>query len=375
MSKKINYMFNEAKLDETTDITNVQLMRAGQYFHGWYGEFDITREVFESMVNNFDAKVRGVELAIDYFHESGGVAAGWIKKLYIKGEGKQPAELWAEVEWTPEGERRIREKELRYLSADFTLDYDDSDEKGQKDATHYGATLFGAGLTNRPFIKRMKKVLSEEKASAKTLFDWMKTQGFEFSLDFDTIVESLEDLTEDEKGQLIQMLGGLTPLENNEEGKDGEMTDKVDATKLTELTEQVTDLNKKLDDATAETTKLKKENAELVKDAEFNKLLAEGKAVPAQREAFMKGDVVAFAAAAKLSKDINLDETGKGDEGDEDEDKANADADVNDAEKAQDEVDEKAQTLMEKDTSLSYGDAAAKVLSENPKLKQAIYGA
>lgn len=371
----MNYMFNEAKLDEAGDISKVQLMRAGEYFHGWYGKFDITRETFESMVNNFDNKVRGIELAIDYFHDSGGIAAGWIKKLYIKGEGSQPAELWAEVDWTPEGKRRIEDKELRYLSADFSLAYDDSDEKGEKDATQYGATLFGAGLTNRPFIKRMKKVLSEDKANAKTLFDWMKTQGFEFSLDFDTIVESLDDLTEDEKGQLIQMLGGLTPLENNEEGKDGQMTDKVEATKLSELTEQVTNLTKKLDDASAENKSLKEDNAKLVKEGEFNKLLAEGKAVPAQREAFLKGDVVAFAAGAELAKDINLDEKGQGDEGDDAEDKANADADVNDADKAQDEVDEKATELMEKDTSLSYGDAAARVLSENPKLKQAIYGA
>lgn len=139
--------FNDIQSNQYIVPSEVQILRTGAFFHQAYGKVEVTKEMLSNMVRNFNENVRRVDLAIDYRHESDNIAAGWIRELMLFDEGES---LWAKVQWTKNGERVLGEKEFRYLSADFSLDYQDN-ESLQK----FGPTLLGAGLTNRPVIKDM----------------------------------------------------------------------------------------------------------------------------------------------------------------------------------------------------------------------------
>lgn len=130
---------------------DIQLFRVGTFYHPEYGKFDITPEALKAMETNFKNKIRGIDIAIDYKHDSEDIAAGWIKELYLSSDGK---ELWAKVDWTPKGSQVLGEKEFRYISPDFTFNYQDNESLKK-----FGPVLLGAGLTNRPTIKNMEPVV------------------------------------------------------------------------------------------------------------------------------------------------------------------------------------------------------------------------
>ena len=109
---------------------------------------------------------RTVDLAIDYNHASlfgfaDTPAAGWIAAMRIIRPGQAPdgltAGVWLTPEWTPEGRRRIRDREYRYMSAVLRRDYET------------GATLpevLGAALTNTPAIHGLEAVAASAQPPA-----------------------------------------------------------------------------------------------------------------------------------------------------------------------------------------------------------------
>ena len=61
--------------DENVNISDdVQLLRTGTFRHPNFGEISVTKAMLESMVVNFDNKVRGIDIAIvcDSIHMIGG---------------------------------------------------------------------------------------------------------------------------------------------------------------------------------------------------------------------------------------------------------------------------------------------------------------
>ena len=114
--------------------TRVQLMRSGTFFDKRYGKVEIKKEHFENMIKKFGEQVRGIELMIDYKHDTEAEAAGWIKDLEILDvqlsagdpeNGIDPiyeSQLWAVVDWTIPGAKKLSDKEFAYLSADFDPD-------------------------------------------------------------------------------------------------------------------------------------------------------------------------------------------------------------------------------------------------------------
>jgi len=134
----------------------IQLARTGSFVSNRYGKFSITREDLTTMLSNFNdiTPKAPTELPIDYDHLSmdpkkpgDGMAAGWMKKLELRGDGE---ELWAEVEWTPDGAARIAKKEYRFVSPSFVKDHT------HKDGKKIGTTLLAAAITNHPFLEGMK---------------------------------------------------------------------------------------------------------------------------------------------------------------------------------------------------------------------------
>lgn len=130
----------------------IPVARLGKFKDRRYGNFAITREDYDGWKRNLTEVFNG-EAPVDYDHspEKGGgsEAAGWIKSLELDGD-----KVMAQVDFTPQGAQAIRDGRWRYISPTFRSNY--RDEHGED----RGRTLIGAGLTNRPFLKRGMPAIS-----------------------------------------------------------------------------------------------------------------------------------------------------------------------------------------------------------------------
>lgn len=88
-------------------------------------------------------------LPVDYGHDEGGIAAGWISDLRVGATGF----FEAAIEWTDRARAAIAARELQCLSPTFSTDgLDPTTGKPQ------GPTLYGAGLLNTPFLQDLPRV-------------------------------------------------------------------------------------------------------------------------------------------------------------------------------------------------------------------------
>lgn len=315
----------------------VQLLRTGKFQHPVYGKLEISSQMLSEMKKNFDNRARRIDLAIDYKHESEDVAAGWIKGVKLS-QDKQ--ELWAVVEWTPNGRKVLADREFRYLSADFHLDYQDSETLEK-----FGPTLLGAGLTNRPFVKDMAPAVQltefqDDASVTNPMADSNqanKPYKGKSTMDIETLKKENDELKNKLKLAEDKMASG--DMEKKMKAMEKELEDaKV---KLAEYEKKFGDMEKE------------KKLAEL--KSKFDTLLTEGKVVEAQREAFMAGDAVKFA---ELAGKVNLKEAGHGGSkggsaGDED---------------ADDQILKLAEQKIAEKKASDLGAAISMVLSENPEL-------
>lgn len=126
----------------------VQIMKTGKWAHPKHGDIEITPTNLVRFKDNFDKKVRGVDLAMDVAHEPDKGSVAWFKELKIDGD-----KLMAKVDWTDEGAQLVKSGKYRYFSPEFMFSWTDN-ETGQQ----YHDVLFGGALTNRPFLKGMEPV-------------------------------------------------------------------------------------------------------------------------------------------------------------------------------------------------------------------------
>lgn len=286
-------------------IREMQILKTGKFYDPRYKWFEVSEKVLSEMISNFKTGVRGVIPALDYAHDSEGAAAGWIKELFLKDGEKGQKELWGKIELTPRGQKTLADKEFGYLSADFDDNYQDN-ETGKK----HGAVLLGAALTNRPVIKRMDSVVQlsesdiekdklskkegdsmDQKDMEKKLMDAEKQLGDYKKLMEDNGVDSVEGL--------MKMIADLKA--------------KVEGMKPAEI--ELGDMKKQLSELKTKNTDLQKKIDASEKEAEFTKLLSEGKVVAAQREPFLAGDVKKFAELSQVVKTTEQGHGGQGSEG------------------------------------------------------------
>lgn len=242
-------------------ITFCGLYQTGKFNHG--GKVvEILPIHLEQMLANFKSNAVGKKIPINYSHEDHKLAAGWVTEVTLN---KERTKLYLTVEFTPSAFQAIQDKEWAYFSGEFWFDY--KNENGQS----CGACLVGGALTNIPALKQ---------ASLGT---------------FTQILDKL-------------FLSQKEPPMPAEKTNLTELQTKLDAAeqKITELTESLKTVN-----ALAEENKtLKADNAKSAADLkvkektlEFEKLRSTGNAVEAQRECFMKDDMIGFA---KLAKKVNV---------------------------------------------------------------------
>lgn len=146
-------------LDGETPQTWVTVTKIGKFFDPRYGDFEITRAMLLAMISNFEKRTYGQDIFLDVSHEPSHGAAAQFIKLEIKD-----SKLRALLEWTPYGIEAVKERGFKYLSADYTENYQDNEKREL-----HGPVLFGAGLTIRPVIKGLDPVqLSEPDGSPPT---------------------------------------------------------------------------------------------------------------------------------------------------------------------------------------------------------------
>jgi hypothetical protein len=390
------YTPSEIKLTETPNGVSpeVQLLRVGTFNHPKYGKFEITPLVLAEMKYNFEKNVRGIDIALDFFHESDKVAAGWLKTLELRENG---TELWAiNVDWTPRARKMLAEKELRYFSPDFSFQWTDP-ENGKV----FQNVLFGGGLTNRPFVKGMEPIVSlgeDAMANEETLTETDDTiqlggpgsgrkpgGGKGKESQYKTGAQHAKEGSarqaaiarrEIEKniGPRAGDLGASLKRNNKLDEPEGEIQMDEKDQMIEELKKQIADLQAKLEASgkekevmAGEKMKLEEqvkcaeeEKAKAQKESEFNVLLSEGKACVAQKDAYLAGDMKEFIAKAQP---INLSEkgNGKGTEGDK-----TIDGDV--TEQVMKLAEEKVKS------GLKLGEAISAVLKENTELAKQYAG-
>lgn len=318
-------------VDQITD--RIQILKVGTFNHDEYGTFEITKETLLAFAENFKNRVRGIDIAVDYFHESDKIAAGWFRDLYLSEDG---TELYALVDWTPKAQDMIKSRELRYVSADFQFNYQNNET-----LQSFGPTLLGAGLTNRPVIKEMQPIILKEIDPSK--------QEPQKGDNMDPKDKEIADL----KAQIEELKKGSAPAKP--------VVPPVDHGAA------MADLQKKCDEALAELAKYKASEAQAAeaqkladKKGAFDKLMSEGKAVEAQREAWMKGDMVKYA---ELTQTVKLSEIGTRREG----------SHLVEDDSAQVEVDKQAKKLLSEKKTKDYSDAVKMVFAENKELKERYY--
>jgi ATP-dependent Clp protease protease subunit len=293
----------------------IQILREGKYIHPVYGDILITEKMLHKMKENFDNNVRGCDISYDYTHDNDSgeaPAALWLRGLEVRqnddGKGKG---LFAKVEFTPMGQKKVSEKEYKYSSADFRIDY--IDQHGE----HHPYVLCGGTLTNRPFIKNMNPIKLSENYKKE--------------------VKSMD------RKQLIAELQGhgvdVTALLEEKESLSARVRDlEAKITELNALPAQKESEIKALKDS------LSAANEKIVvneKTATFEGLVAEGKCIPAQKESILN----TFKTAEDISefyKDapviVNMSAKGSGDDNN-NEDLTDAEAElVNSGEYTREEI-------------------------------------
>lgn len=258
-----------------------QILYTGQ-FKKYGHEFEITDQVLDTMVSNFNKNVlKKQHLPIDYSHDNHQKAAGWITELKL-GDDKKT--LFAKAQWTPAGKKALLDREFSYFSAEFVLSHFDAET-----GLEHGPVLRGGGLTNIPFLKLPPIIPLHE-------------DGRELSAIF---------FEEENKMDPVKLAEVQKQVEH--------LTAERDAmkTQVAKLTEDLS----KFGDIAVRFTQLETQNKELDaqlklsrKNDEFNKLLSEGRACEAQRNAFVTENFAEYAAKAEK---VNIVTPPKGNEGSE----------------------------------------------------------
>lgn len=257
-SVRLKEFVGSVKLAEGDAPSEVQILRTGSFNHILYGPFEITPKMLDDMVRNFQNRVKRQDIPIDYFHESDREAAGWFTELFVRNEESGHVGLYGRPRWTPKAEQMIRDGEVRYFSADFNFEWTDPET-----GVRYENVLNGGGLVNRPFIKDMKPVELSEEMEKMT-------------------IQELQAKLAEESTKLSEATA-----------------------KLAEVEKQNGELKTELAETKGKLAVVLKEQAEAKKEAEFAKLLSEGKACAAQKDAYMAGDMQKFIELAQPINPVN----------------------------------------------------------------------
>jgi len=132
------------------ELSNVMVFPIGVWNTKKYGKLPLTQELADQVVENFNNNVLEREVFIDQNHDRD-KATGWIKSLSAKKNA-----IYANIEWTPLGEKLLGEGIYRYFSAAI------SSHKDPVSGKTYKNVLVGGALTNTPVLAMPAISLSDD---------------------------------------------------------------------------------------------------------------------------------------------------------------------------------------------------------------------
>ena len=138
-------MRNPDEIKLSADLPHViEIARVVEGVHPQFGQIIITSDTLKRFKKNFDDRVLGVDVSIDYDHEQR-EAAVWIRELFLSDDEQV---LLGVVRWTPGGARTLSDREFRYFSPMYSLNW-----QHPHTGEFHGPTLTGGALVNSPFLK------------------------------------------------------------------------------------------------------------------------------------------------------------------------------------------------------------------------------
>lgn len=275
----------------------IQIAKLGSFKDGRYGEFSIGEQDVADWKRNLD-KLPGGRALIDEDHAADKQprrteASGWITDVRI-ADGVPVAD----VEWTSKGTAAIQDG--RYLF--FSPTYGEFKDEG---GVAHDNTLIGGALTNRPFLNMPALTLasaetlraarvSEEEQDRRLLDALTSRKPLAVSSDSRRTMNKdlLKALGLDETADEQKMLDAVTQLKAKADEKPSEKPEPEPAStrtleqqaaddgKILLDTARFTDLNRKADLGEQASKQLAAQTFE----RSYEKALAAGRAVPAQKE-------------------------------------------------------------------------------------------
>ena len=353
--KSINFSSDKViSVELSDDVIVIELARTGYWKSNTHGEVRLTQETFKQAVENFNNNICRLadrdgkpQLPLNFAHDKGREAAGWIKALQLT---ENDTVLSGVVELTPIGKEKLINKEFSYPSIEFSYKWTDS----ELDKT-FDNVLTGAALTNIPFIKGLKSIELAEIFSDSNIES--ETNNNLKLNNMDSILESIGNLTDEEKIVLLGKLQGMIKTEEKEEetvassdSKD-DMSGHKDDKEMSEKDSE-------------EVEKLKSKIALQEKELHFSELLINGKVVPAQKEAFLSDDIVGVINNSS-SKEINLSQESSSEIPAEPKKEK-----IDSPEKAQEKLSLIASDLRKENSSLDFSDSMKEAVRRNPDLSK-----
>lgn len=329
-----SFPLTSINLSDGAEFATLELLKVGEFDSKSHGKFSITSEQLIQAKENFDKNVYRLtdqdgkpQLPLNFAHDKGREAAGWIKELELNDDNTI---LIGKITLTPVGREKVENKEFAFASAEFSFEHHDPELKRK-----FNNVLTGAALTNIPFIRGLKSI-----------------QLTEFNME--EILRLIMGLTDEEKVILLEKLRSMiTPAtvnNANDEDKKFSDKDKQPSKREIELAEKVETITREL---------------------KFTELLAENKVVPAQKEAYLKNDIEAMIEkASKEPLNFSQKSSSKGKKEDKDKDKEKIDT----RDKAEDRVIELSEKMCKEDKSMSFSNAMSTVLKENKDLNDLYEG-
>lgn len=325
------------------------------------GKIEFTDEVLGTFARNYAAMGKP-RLALNYFHRGmsvpgdttpidAKVAAGWIVDVeHRPGKG-----LWALMDFTKRAREYVNADEITQLSPEFALNYVNTDTGKSQ-----GPTLLGAALLNDPFLKELPRVAASDNpnaayaAGAPTMKKLANALGL------------ADDATED------QMLAALAEFMKKKDAPDPEK-EKAFADLQSQVT-SLSDLHKGTAEKLAESQKELEAMKQAAKDAEVkslcDKLVAEGKVLPAQTDT-LKTFILSAGAEkveafyAEMKPVVEMGEQGV---------ESGPGPKTKDAAAAQKRLDDRIAEMRKADASLTFTDAHRLALSEMPEVGETLFG-
>lgn len=276
----------------------IQAIPAGKYNHPVYGEMDFSNERLQRFAQSVTDKIREQDLDIDYDHKvDTKIASGWVKDAQVRADG-----LYLQVDWTPAGRQKLKDKEYRYFSPEFVDEWTHPKTKQvHKDV------LCGGALTNRPFLKDILPInLSEVFEHAGDPMDpnkgKVKLDDAGAVKEFATSLGLKEDASNEDIVAAFKAKLETKPADEDKEDKEDKVPAKLSEEDLKNpaikaLSDTMAEMQKKFDEQTTQVEILTAAN----KLAETDATLA----------GLSNGNKVLSPAAKELTRSIMLDDASK----------------------------------------------------------------